>query len=350
MFMIEMSIPQSQQVVLPDRSPGAITRSVIAHALLAGLMIIAPMLVFLPAVLLHCGLRNGRRAAWAALGGAAAFAAVFIIAATATSAAAGASPMMPWAELAGIVLAVGLPTLVALPLVERGESFGRVLIVLLAGCALGLAATETASQAVASFSPYAVQVQQSNETSRQLVEVYRSNGMPSEMVRFVEQWMGWSSYFLPAMLLINATLVFVLSLLMLGRLKIWREHVAARCEAPVLTVYLFRRLSLPDWLLFAFVIGGLTPLVTGLLQKITGNVLALVIFLYVLQGLAIFRFLLGALGAGVAATIFGWVVLAFLTAMGIGPLLLGVAGLFDSFFDFRHFKKRKDDSHEGHSD
>ena len=35
---------------------------------------------------------------------------------------------------------------------------------------------------------------------------------------------------------------------------------------------------------------------------------------------------------------------------GVGPFLLTVAGLFDQFFDFRHFKKRKDDSHEGHSD
>ena len=39
-----------------------------------------------------------------------------------------------------------------------------------------------------------------------------------------------------------------------------------------------------------------------------------------------------------------------LTLTGVGPLLLGLAGLFDPFFDFRHFKKRKDDSHESHSD
>ena len=46
----------------------------------------------------------------------------------------------------------------------------------------------------------------------------------------------------------------------------------------------------------------------------------------------------------------GWLLLVFLTITGVGPLLLGVAGLFDPFFDFRHFKKRKDDSNESHSD
>jgi hypothetical protein len=58
------------------------------------------------------------------------------------------------------------------------------------------------------------------------------------------------------------------------------------------------------------------------------------------------------MGAGLAQTMFGWMMLAFLTLLtaGVPVLLLGVAGLFDSFFDFRHFKKRKDDSHESHSD
>lgn len=347
--MIEMSLPPSQQVMLPGRSSGAAARSVVGHALLAGLMIIVPMTVFLPAVLLHCGLRNGRAAAWTALGGATGIAAFFLTAASKAAGVTEAATMMSWAELAGVVLALGIPAVLALPLVERGESFGRLVVFLLLGTAVGLAATEAASQAFASFSPYAVQVEQAKATSAEFVELYRSRDMPSDMVRYVERWMGWSSNLLPAMLLVNATLVYILSLLMLGRLKVWREH-AATGDGGALTAYLFRRFSLPDWLLFGFVLGGLTPLTTGLLQKVAANVLTIVVFLYILQGLAIFRFLLGALGAGVAANVFGWGLLALLTVMGVGPLLLGVAGLFDSFFDFRHFKKRKDDSHEGHSD
>ena len=127
------------------------------------------------------------------------------------------------------------------------------------------------------------------------------------------------------------------------------DHRAHR-DTESLGAYLFRNFSLPDWLLFAFVLGGLTPLASGMLQKIAANTLAVVAFLYILQGLAIFRFLLVAMGAGFAGTMLGWLLLAFLTITGVGPLLLGVAGLFDPFFDFRHFKKRKDDSHESHSD
>jgi len=144
--------------------------------------------------------------------------------------------------------------------------------------------------------------------------------------------------------------VFVLSLLMFGRLKTWRELTARRGDSEALGAYLFRNLAFPDWLLFAFLFGGLTPVAHGLLQKAAANVLTLVVFLYILQGLAIFRFLLVAMGAGFAGTALGWLLLGFLTITGVGPLLLGVAGLFDPFFDFRHFKKRKDDSHEGHSD
>jgi hypothetical protein len=88
-----------------------------------------------------------------------------------------------------------------------------------------------------------------------------------------------------------------------------------------------------------------------MLQKAAANTLAVVVFLYILQGLAIFRFMLVAVGAGVTGTLLAWTLLGFLTlAGGVGPLLLGVAGLFDPFFDFRHFKKRKDDSDESHSD
>ena len=50
-----------------------------------------------------------------------------------------------------------------------------------------------------------------------------------------------------------------------------------------------------------------------------------------------------------AGAFMGCVLLGVLTLFGIGPLLLSIGGLFDSFFDFRHFK-RKDDSHESHID
>jgi hypothetical protein len=345
--MIETSLPQSEPVMLPDRPVGRVLRSIAGYSLLTALMIVTPLLVFVPAALFHCAIRNGRRAAWAALVVALALASLYVSTVPATPA---DTAKMAWTYLAGVALGIALPSMAALPLIERGEKFGRVLIFLLIGTAAGLAATEIASRAVLDFSPFAAQVAQAHQTTAEFVQIYRSKGMPVEMVRLFERWAGYSTYVLPAVMLINVTLVFVLSLLMFGRLKAWRELNARRGDGEALGAYLFRNFSLPDWLLFAFLLGGLTPLAHGMLQKIAANVLALVAFLYILQGLAIFRFLLVAMGAGFMGTALGWLLLGFLTITGVGPLLLGVAGLFDPFFDFRHFKKRKDDSHESHSD
>ena len=338
---------QSEPVALPDRSFGRIARSVLGYSLLTALMIVTPMLVFVPAALIHCAIRNGRRAAWATLVFGVTVAALYVAAMPASPADAA---KMAWTYVAAVALAIALPAMVVLPLVERGEKFGRVLVMLLIGSTIGLAVTEIGSRALLSYSPFAAQVAQAQQTSAQFVQLYRSKGMPSDMVALAERWIGYSTFVLPGVILINMTLVFILSLLMLGRLKAWRERVAQRADSEALGAYLFRNFALPDWLLFAFVLGGLTPLATGMLQKVAANMLAVVAFLYILQGLAIFRFVLVAMNAGIAGTLLGWVLLGFLTITGVGPLLLGVAGLFDPFFDFRKFKKRKDDSHESHSD
>jgi hypothetical protein len=75
-----------------------------------------------------------------------------------------------------------------------------------------------------------------------------------------------------------------------------------------------------------------------------------VLFLYLLQGLAIFRSLLAAIGINGVGLLFAFLLLGFLTfTAGVAPILLTIAGLFDSFFDFRKFR-RKDDSNESHTD
>jgi hypothetical protein len=76
-------------------------------------------------------------------------------------------------------------------------------------------------------------------------------------------------------------------------------------------------------------------------------VLTVGVVLYVRPGFALLRFLLAAVGVGFVGALIGSMLVVFSV---IGPLLLGLAGLFDPFFDFRHFKNRKDDSHESHSD
>ena len=143
-------------------------------------------------------------------------------------------------------------------------------------------------------------------------------------------------------------IVFALSLVLFGRLKSWRA-ILERRQGVTSSPYLFRNLSLPEWLLFAFVVAGVTPLATGMPQRVGANLLAIVAFLYLLQGLAIFRSFLAAAGAGFSGVFFAYLLLGVLTITGIGPLVLSIAGLFDSFFDFRKFN-RKDHSDESHSD
>jgi len=76
-----------------------------------------------------------------------------------------------------------------------------------------------------------------------------------------------------------------------------------------------------------FIIGGLSPLASGMPQRIGANVLALVTFLYLLQGLAIFRSFLAATGAGFTGVFFAYVLLGLLTLTGIGPLVLSYVQL-----------------------
>lgn len=342
-----MSLRQSEPVALPDRPLGSQVRSIAAHVLLTTMMIVADLLVFVPAALFHCGIRNGRRAAWIAAAVALGIAGLY---ATAMPGVPVEAVRMFQAGLLGVALAVVLPALAALPLIEQGEKFGRVVVFLLIGGTVGMAASEAASRSLLSVSPHAVNVEQMKLVNTQLVQFYRTNGVAADALRTMERWAAYSTSLIPAGVVMFMALAFILSLLMLGRLKAWREHAARRGAGEALGVYLFRNFSLPEWVLFAFVFGGLTPLVTGMLHKVAANTLLVVVFLYFLQGLAIFRFVLLAMGAGFAGTMLGWLLLIFLTLTGAGPILLAVAGLFDPFFDFRNFKKRKDDSHESHSD
>jgi hypothetical protein len=346
--MMESSLSPSEPVMLPGRSFSRTARSVVGYAIATAVMIVTPIVVFVPAALFHCAIRNGRRAAWGALALALVLAGVYVAAVPAQPTTA---LYMAWTYVAAVALAIALPAMAALPLIERGTAFGRVLAFLLVGSAVGLALTEVGARSLLSFSPYDAQLQQAKVSNAGVIELYRANHARPEMIRFAEKWSEHSLFVLPGSMLIVISLVFILSLMMLGRLPAWRNWVAQRGDPAMGGVYYFRNLALPDWLLFAFILGGLTPLATGMLQKAAANTLAVVVFLYILQGLAIFRFMLVAMSASLSGTLLAWTLLAFLTlAGGVGPLLLGVAGLFDPFFDFRHFKKRKDDSHESHSD
>lgn len=351
--MIESSLPPQAQLpeqpdlqtgpeLLPARPLWHVVRSVLGYGLLTAFMALLPLVVFVPTSLFHCGLRNGRRAAWVAMLLAAALS--IGIAGTAVGLLAPPQFQMQLSFAVAVALALMVPAVAALPLIERGVNFGRVLVYLTIGAALGMAGTEVLMRTVAGFSPYLLTVAEAKEAAAVVTKALK---LPADGGALM---LRWGMLTVPASLLIRAVVMFALSLLMLGRLKTWREYAARRGSAPMIGAYLFRNFSLPEWVLLLFVVGGLTPIATGLLQKVAANVLMVVVFLFVTQGLAIFRGLLIAAGAGFAATMIAWMALGFFTITGgAGPLLLGLAGLFDPFFNFRHIK-RKDDSHESHTD
>jgi hypothetical protein len=333
----------------PVRSNGRTALSVAAYALSTAFMFISPLVPFVPAALLNCAFRNGRRAAWIALLGAASI----LLAASRIA----QNPQAAAAETANILaffLAVGAPTLIIFSMVREGRSFGRVLLAGVAMSGVGLAATEVLLRITVAYSPYEALVVNFRENSNVWLAAYRSAHVPEDALQMMKRWSEvMAARFMPSLLLAPAALMFVLSLVMLSRLPAWRDFVASRNPLDFTRLasgpYLFRNLALPEWLLFAFVLGGISPLLSGAMQTIGGNVLAVVGFLYFLQGLAVFRSVLFTIGAGFGGIMIAYLTLAMLTLSGIGPVILSIAGLFDSFFDFRHFN-RKDDSHESHID
>jgi|ERR1044071_6360474 hypothetical protein len=340
--MIDMSL-QSEPVMLPGRPFGRTVRSIAGYSLLTALMMRSELTVFIPAMMIHSAIRNGRRATWIMLA-AATLVGFALFAITPASA---LEMKQTFSFLAVSVLAIALPAMLALPMIERGEAFGRVLMVMLLGSACGLGLVELGARAVASFSPYALILSEAKVAGAELAKTYAASGMPASAVSFAQRWSNYySTVLLPGALLLTNAISFVLSLMMIGRLRAWFEFAEKRSiTAP--GAYLFRNFSLPDWVLFAFILGGVAPLVKGTLHMIAANMLMVAVFLYVLQGFALLRFLLASAGVGFIGALFAF---GFTLITGVGPMLLGVAGLFDPFFDFRHYKKRKDDSHEGHSD
>jgi hypothetical protein len=347
--MTEAINDRSAALPPPVRSNGRTALSVAAYALSTAFMFISPLVPFVPAALLNCAFRNGRRAAWVALFGAASIlAAASRIAQNPQAAAAETSNILAF------VLAVGAPTLLIFSMVREGRAFGKVLLTGVAASGIGLLVTEAVMRLTASYSPYEALVANFRENSRYWLAMYRSAHVPEDALQMMKRWSEvMAARFIPSLLLAPAALMFVLSLVMLSRLPAWRDFVASRSPLDFTRLasgpYLFRNLALPEWLLFAFVLGGISPLLSGAMQTIGGNVLAVVGFLYLLQGLAVFRSVLFTIGAGFVGVMIAYLTLAMLTLSGIGPLILGIAGLFDSFFDFRHFN-RKDDSHESHID
>ena len=303
--MIE-TLQHDEPVATPVRSFGKQARSMAGYTLVTALMYWWGLFFVIPALVLHCGVRMGRRAAALLVVGSAILAMLLLYPAATAASAAEAS--VTYGYLLGLFLTVGVPALAVLPMVERGEKFGRVLLYTLLLSVVGLFVTELTMRMVSGFSLYAAQVAEVHAQTTVLAGNLVKAGFPVERVHFLQKWTDLS---VPGSALTSIAIAFVFSLVMLGRLRAWREFILRRTpEAALANPYRFRNLSLPEWLLFAFVVSGLSPLASGMTQQIGANVLAVVSFLYLLQGLAIFRSFVAATGVGPMGSLFAWMLLA----------------------------------------
>src|SRR5205085_7665516 len=128
----------------------------------------------------HCALRNGRGATIGALGIATLAAWIVAVQTAHAPGTSQADVMMGYAYVVALVLAVALPSLLVEPLVERGESFGRVLLIAVVLSMLGLTATEAGMRAAVSFSPGREQIVRVDQMAAQFVAGYQKSGAPAD--------------------------------------------------------------------------------------------------------------------------------------------------------------------------
>lgn len=316
------------------RSAGSVARSTMLHALAAAFMCVSPLVVFVPAAWVNSGLKNGVKGAVGALAGS--------IAILIGLAAAGSTPHAftgHLGELTGLVLALGVPSIIATVMIRRGASFGSVLFAVVASSVGGLLLTELLVRLTLGVSPHEAMLTNFRAQSAATVDFYRKLGTSEAALRdMAELSQKFASQYLVLFLECLVATVFGLSLTMIARLPAGRVTGGR---------FLLRNLAFPDAMLFGFVVGGLAPLVSGPLRIIGLNVLGIVAFLYFMQGLAVFRSLMLRLGIGIAGMLLAIVIIGLFVPLSI--LALALVGLFDPFFDFRKLN-RKDDSNESHTD
>ncbi len=315
--------------------PTRVAFGIALHALLVSLFVIPPFQLIVPAIFVSAGLRYGRKAAWItiALAGS-----VILISALGAGTAEAAMPTVAAAGL--LILQLGVPAVVLLQLTERGTSAGQALLTSLGIAMLGIVIVETFMQLVWGYSPYGGLATESRALFDQVIAM--NSGLPADKLKMLRQISDTIiAGYLPAVVVGNTVLTFACSIVVLPRL---------RPAVPALQQYRLRNLVLPDWLLAVFIVAGLSPFAEGQLRTAGLNVLAIVTLIYWLQGLAVVRMVLTRSALRFFSTAFAFLLLLVLTFNWVGIVVLFLTGLFDSFFDFRNFKRKEDDSDESDLD
>jgi hypothetical protein len=311
-------------------------RGIGLHALAAAVMYITPLLLFVPAAFITAGMRFGSRGLLYAIGGAALLLLAFAFILGGLSVSTGEA-----SGVARLIFTIGVPAWIATGMIVRQDGIGRVLTFAVASSTAGFVLVELLMRAAVGYSPYGTVAGAFRDAGAPTVEMYRRMGISGEGLDSVERFSNAiASTFVPSLLLIITATMFLFSIVMLSRLP-WGQRGAANL--------LFRGFRLPDWVLFGFVAGGIAPFLSGVPRLIGLNLLVVVIFLYLVQGFAVFRGVTLRMQFGVMGNVLAWMLLAFMVVNGIGIFLLFVAGLFDPFFDFRNYK-RKGENNESNTD
>lgn len=333
--MAGSAAPMTQSLVTAPRPGSAVVRSIALHALAAVLMFISPLSLFVPAAFIHSSLRNGYKGGWLAVAAAAVFLGGFLFA--------GADSALTAAQVAPVarmIFEVGVPALVGAALIRRVVPFGAVLMTTVVTSLAGFLASELALRAIVGQSLYGAITRNFREVSASLLQFYTRAGYPADVVKAMGTVSdALAGSFMPFMLAGVATLMFLLSLVMLPRLPGGRATGGR---------FLFRNLVLPEGLLFVFIVAGLSPLASGSLQVAGFNALAIVAFLYLIQGMAIIRFWIVQMGGGLVVVAVAFLTLLVMTISGVAPFAFFLLGLFDPFADFRKLN-RKDVPDESNS-
>lgn len=333
-----ISTSDAGNVSLPQlRGGGSVLRSTVTHAVAAALLWITPVVSLLvPATFISAGLRNG----WKGLAGSIA-GSVTLLAALLVPATAAADRMEVVAQIALLAAQFGGGAAMATYLIRRGTSCGPTLLAAVGASAAGFVVAEVLFRGVANHSLYTAVIEEFKSTSLLMIDTWRSRGAAEEMLRAMKQATDTlAGSYVPAMLLVEIAVSMALSLAAIPRLPAGLGFGER---------YLFRTIRYPEWMLVLFVVAGLSPLASGTLKTVGVNLLAAVMFLYLLQGLAIFRALLANMHLGLIGVSIAFLLLVFMSQYFIAPALLFLAGLFDPFFDFRNIH-RKDDSNESDLD
>lgn len=325
----------SEPVGVGDGGRSRAGMGIALHAVLAVLaVIVPPFQLLVPAILLSAGIRYGSRAAAITL--AIAVAIVFLGAGGAESPDARFSAI---AAASLLLFQMGIPAMALLRLSELRAGGGPALLGSLGIAIIGVMIVETGLSSLFGYSPYRALSIEARALFDQVIAM--NSGLPSDSRAAMER-MGEviAGTFLPAVIVCNTALMLLCSMVFVPRFKRGDEAAEA---------FRLRNLRLPDLLAVGFVVSGLSPFATGVLRDVGLNVLAVVIFLYWLQGLAVVRMILTRSTVRFLSTVPVFLLLAVLAFNWLGIAALALTGLFDSFFDFRK-NKRKEDSDESDLD